>query len=124
MRKGISILVLSALSLSSANAALLTSIQGSVFLNRGEGFQPASGPAQIAPGSRVHAEQGSAEIVYENGCAVKVDAGQTVAVLFNPPSCQTGGISDSTLIYAGGALLVAGGVTAAVLSQNQKPASP
>ncbi|MGO9173855.1 MAG: hypothetical protein ACLP7P_18085 [Rhodomicrobium sp.] len=133
LRKSISIAVITALLVSNAEAALLTNVQGTVTVNRGEGFAPAGNTAVLAPGDRVRAETGSADIVYDNGCTVKLGAGQTVAVLYAAPDCGGGlwdgaasssGISTGTLLVGG--LVVAGGIGAGIaLSQkSSKPASP
>ena len=136
VRKSISIAVITALLASNAEAALLTNVQGTVTVNRGDGFVPA-GPAGttavLAPGDRVRAETGSADIVYDNGCTVTLGAGQMVAVLYAAPDCSGGlkdgaasssGISTSTLLIGG--VVVAGGIGAGIaLSQkSSKPASP
>ncbi len=133
LRTSISIAVIAALMASGAEAALLTNIQGAVMVNRGAGFSPAGNVAEVAPGDRVRAGQGSADIVYENGCSVKVGPGQMAVVLAAAPNCQGGlkdgaaeetGVSTGTLVIGG--LVVAGGIGAGIaLSQNNgKPASP
>ncbi len=109
------------------NAALLTNVQGTVTVNRGAGFAPASGGSIIAPGDRVRVAEGSAEIVYDNGCVVKLGPGQVVAVLYTPPACQSGTGGDDTAVYvAGGGLLLGGAIAGGILlSQgNHKAASP
>ncbi|MGO8781355.1 MAG: hypothetical protein ACLQKK_20965 [Rhodomicrobium sp.] len=126
VRKSISIAVITALMASSAEAALLTEVQGMVTVNHGEGYSPAGAGGEIAPGDRVRAAAGSASIVYENGCTQKVEPNQTVIVLYAPPACKVESQGFSTLTYVGGGVLLAGGAAAAVaLSQNgSKPASP
>ncbi len=131
VRKTISIALIASLAATSAQAALLTNVQGGVAVDRGYGFSPAGANSVIAPGVRVRTGEGSADIVYENGCTVKVAPGQTVIVLGSPPPCReaagasTVGVSDNAL-YLGGALAVGGGVAAAVLlsQSNSSPASP
>jgi hypothetical protein len=116
-----------------AEAALLSNVQGTVTVNQGDGFKPASGGAVVSPGDRVRVASGSADIVYDNGCAVHVWAGQVVAIQYAPPSCSgtSGGslkdpVPETPLwLYAGGGLLVAGGAAAAILLLDpHKPASP
>ncbi len=136
VRKSISIAVITALLASNAEAALLTNVQGTVTVNHGEGFVPvgpAGTTALLAPGDRVRAGTGSADIVYDNGCTVTLGAGQMVAVLYAAPDCN-GGLKDgaasssglSTSTYLVGGLVVAGGIGAGIaLSQkSSKPASP
>ena len=132
VRKLISIAIIAGLITTNAEAALLTNIQGSVFLNHGDGFQPAAGGAVIIPGDRVRTGEGSADIVYDNGCAVKIGPRQMVAVLVAAPECKGGGLKDaivedggpSTLLVVGG-LLIGGGIAGGVVLLTQhKPASP
>jgi hypothetical protein len=124
------IAVIAGLITSNAEAALLTNIQGFVTLNHGDGFQPAMPQAVILPGDRVRTGQGSADLVYDNGCVVKIGPGQMVAVLNTAPVCSDGGskdggtgISTGTLLVGG--LLVGGGIAAGVIYLMPKhPASP
>jgi hypothetical protein len=134
IRKLIASVVIASLIATGAEAAVLANVQGSVIVNRGDGFQPAQGGASIAPGDRVRVVQGSAEILYENGCVVRVGSGQMVAVLHTPPNCKAGSSVSSggnsgdsatmTYVYIGGGLLVAGGIGAGALLLVQKAASP
>jgi hypothetical protein len=135
IRKLISSMVIASLIATSAQAALLSNVQGSVIVNRGDGFQPAQGGTSIAPGDRVRVIAGSAEIVYENGCVVKLGQGQMVAVLNTPPACRgtspataksagPAGSSDMTYYYIGGGLVLAGGLGAGALFLVQKAVSP
>jgi hypothetical protein len=112
---------------------LVADSQASVLINRGDGFQPAQGGTVVAPGDRVRVISGSASIVYDNGYAVRVGAGQMVAVLQSPPNSGSetaGSLKDPpsmTYVYVGGGLLLAGGIGAGtylLLDNNKKPASP
>ena len=116
-----------------AEAALLSNVQGTVTVNQGDGFKPASGGAVVSPGDRVRVASGSADIVYDNGCAVHVWAGQVVAIQYAPPSCgisSSGGslkdpVPETPLwLYVGGGLLIAGGAAGVILLTQGKPASP
>ncbi len=132
-RKSISVAVIAALMASSAQAALLTNVQGTVTVNQGNGYIPAASGSVVAPGDRVRVGEGSAGIVYENGCAQTVGPGQTVLVLYAAPDCN-GGLKDGAAVETGvptetlviGGLVVGGAVAAAVvLTQGtSKPASP
>jgi hypothetical protein len=136
IRGMLTLLSISALLTASAEAALLSNVQGDVTINRGDGFKPASGGAVVSPGDRIRVASGSADIVYENGCAVKVAGGQVVAVQYSGPSCGGssggggGGLKDGVsetpvMLYVGGGLLLAGGAAAGViLLMPSKPASP
>ena len=76
VRKTILIALIASLAATGAQAALLTNVQGAVTVDRGYGNAPAGTGSVIAPGERVRAGEGSADIVYDNGCIVKVDRGQ------------------------------------------------
>ncbi len=132
VRKSIVLAVIAALMASSAEAALVTNIQGAVSVNSGDGYRPAENATVVAPGDRVRTGDGSADITYENGCTVKIGPGQTAIVLYAAPVCDGGlkdgaaadtGISTGTLLVGG--LVVGGAVAGAIaLSQPSKPASP
>ena len=68
----------------------------------------------MGPGDRVHAGEGSADIVYENGSTVNVGAGQTVIVLSTAPANTVGSQTPDAGTYAAGGMLAAGGVAAAI----------
>jgi hypothetical protein len=128
IRKVVSSLIILPLIVTGAEAAVLANVHGSVIVNRGEGFQPAQAGTSVVPGDRVRVNEGSADILYENGCSVKIGAGQMVAVLHTPPACKgtnspsptssgggsSGGLSTMTYVYIGGGLLLAGGIGAGV----------
>ncbi len=138
VRKVISIAVIAGLMATSAQAALLTNVQGAVTVNHGDGFQPAATGAIIIPGDRVWAGEGSADIVYDNGCVVRVGPAQMVAVLNSSPACngnasstggglkdgiiEDSGISTGTLVIGG--LLIGGGIAGGILLTQHDPASP
>jgi hypothetical protein len=73
----------------SAFAATLTSIQGSVQVSTGKGFHPVTGSTQVSPGASIMAAPGaSAEIVYSDGCRIPVKAGAVVGVAPVSPCAQ------------------------------------
>ena len=113
-RKPIAIVLIASLAVSGAQAALLTNIQGMVTVNHGYGYEPAGVGGPVGPGDRVHAGEGSADIVYENGSTVNVGSGQTVIVLSTAPANTVGSQTPDTLTYAAGGMLAAGGVAAAI----------
>lgn len=78
----------------SAQAAVLTDIEGVVHVNHGDGFKLASVNAVLVPGDRVRAAVGSAAVRYENGCSMKVRPKQTLVVLATAPVCTGGGLKD------------------------------
>ncbi|MGO9545791.1 MAG: hypothetical protein ACLPPF_13505 [Rhodomicrobium sp.] len=134
LRRPISICVLAALTIASAQAATLSDVEGAVSVNRGSGFKPVMNGAALGPGDRVRTEAGSASIVYENGCTARVGPNQLLVVLSTPPACTGGGLKDGPVAYAGppdgsfiaGGLVIAGGAGLAVALANSSnnPASP
>ena len=115
-----------------AEAATVQNMQGSVLINRGTGFQAATGSAPVAVGDQVMVrEGGSAQIVYDGGCAVKVEQERITAVKAEPPCGAFGGGSGGALgagatpYVISGAIIVGGGALAYGLSQSSnKSASP
>jgi hypothetical protein len=129
LRKLVSIAVVTTLMTASAQAAYLANVDGTVLINRGNGFRPAWSGAEVGPGDRVRVENGAANIVYDNGCAVKVSPGQLVAVLSASPVCArensaSFGLSTEELVIGG--LVVGGGVGLGIALSQKKaaPASP
>ncbi|MEZ5899144.1 MAG: hypothetical protein R3D51_06575 [Hyphomicrobiaceae bacterium] len=111
-----------------AKAATVEVIRGRVSINAGEGFLPVSGSAAAGSGNTVMAAPGAAaNIVYENGCKVRVEAGNVAVVSSTPPTCanaQQIASSDQGLLILGA--LAVGGVVAGVAimsSDEDKPAS-
>lgn len=96
-----------------ADAATVQSLSGSVMINRGSGYQPVHGATGAKSGdSVVVGPDGSAEIVYADGCRVKVAPGAVTSVLDVSP-CSTQGTADtgsSSTGLAVGAAVVAAGV--------------
>ena len=84
----ISAVAMAALLASNAQAAMLANINGAVTVNQGNGFVPASIGSSLAPGDRVRTGEGTANIVYENGCSAGIGPHQVVAVLAVPPPCN------------------------------------
>jgi hypothetical protein len=117
-RAFVSVAVVAALLATSAEAAMLTNVEGAVSVNRGDGFRPTDG-GSVVPGDRIRTGMGSASVVYENGCSMRVGPNQTVAVLASAPTC-TGGLKDAEPQAPGfppillGGLVVGGAVGLAV----------
>lgn len=130
-RAYVSAAVIAALFATNAAAVTLSNVEGTVSVNQGSGFQPASIGTALSSGDRVRASSsGSANIVYDNGCSTRVAPSQVAVVLATPPACQGGslkdgggaafapaGIGTDTLLVGG--LVVGAGVGIAVaLSDN------
>ncbi|MGC1587185.1 MAG: hypothetical protein WA791_16050 [Rhodomicrobium sp.] len=91
----VSILALTALMITQAEAAVLAGVEGAVSIARGGSVIAASEGAPIAPGESVSTGEGTVRIVYENGCAVQVGPRETVAVAYAPPCQIASGFTDS-----------------------------
>ena len=135
LHAAISAAMIVALTTVNAQAITLANVEGAVSVNRGYGFKPASVGSALAPGDRVRVGDGSADIVYENGCATHILPQQVAVVLSAPPACGVGGLKDgvalapespsATPLILGG--LVAGGavgLAAALSNQKQSQVSP
>lgn len=132
VRKSIGFLAIAALTVSSAQAATLTNIQGAVAVNAGDGYVPVAVPATVVPGDRIRTGAGSADIVYENGYTVHVPPKHVVLVSAAAPgSTSGGGLADGEAnigpltAFASG-LIIGGGIAAGISQSegNKDPASP
>ena len=130
----ISAAMIAALVTTNAQAAVLSSLDGVVSVNQGNGFRPASIGSSLAPGDRVRTGEGSANILYDNGCATTVGPKQVAIVYSEPPVCNVGGLKDGPMVAPvapepGVSPLLIGGVLAgtevgiaiAVSSSNKNP---
>lgn len=110
-----------------ANAAILSSVQGPVSINKGSGFAAAGAGAEVSPGDQVMTgANGSATVDYGPGCSQSIGSGQVVVVPA-APACAAGaaGMNTGTLVVGG--LVVGGGVAAAIAlsgGSDKKPISP
>ncbi len=109
-----------------ASAATVQPTAGQVYVDRGQGYVPVSGPTTVKPGDVVMVTAGgSAQVIYKDACAQAVSVGSVVVVAAVPPCAANapGGV-DYTLIVGG--VLVAGGIGAAIAlsGDDDKPISP
>ncbi len=120
-------------SLQTSIAASLQNVEGSVLVNRGNGFEVVGSGTQVKPGDQVLVRSnGSATIVFNEACVTKLDAGSSTTVPAEVPCAPpVGGLAGAAAPAATtmviGAAVVAGGVALAVgLGGNDsaKPASP
>lgn len=86
-----------ALLTTNVQAAVLSNVAGLVAVNHGDGFLPASAGSSLVPGDRVRVGNGSADVVYENGCWTRVGPQQVSVVLASPPPCGAGGLKDGVV---------------------------
>jgi hypothetical protein len=129
-RTYVSAAVIAALFATNAAAVTLSNVEGTVSVNQGNGFQPASIGTTLSSGDRVRASaNGSANIVYDNGCSTRVAPSQVAVVLATPPACQGASLKDGGAAAFGpagfgtdtllvGGLLVGAGVGVAVAVSN------
>jgi len=111
-----------------AMAASVNVKGGSVSLSQGQGFAGILGSASASAGDVVMTgANGRAEIVYDNGCRVSVEPGQSVSIKSAPPcgeAYQTAATDSEMLALSAVAV---GGVLGGILILNEisdHPASP
>lgn len=109
-----------ALSSGQALAAQVNPLDGPISINRGSGYGAVGAPTSAGTGDRIMAGQGGkAEIIYENGCRVVVEAGSVVTITDPPPCAPGADAGTNTAQYALGAAVVVGaGVGLAILLSN------
>jgi hypothetical protein len=90
MRFRPAVLCLSCVLLSSSCwAATLEPVQGSLYVNDGNGFQPVNGRIDVNVGERVMVSPGgTATIVYSDGCKIPVQPG-TVTTITSASPCTS-----------------------------------
>lgn len=105
-----------------AGAATVQPIEGEVSVNKGQGFQLASGEVDVNTGDTVMVSpQGSARIVYADGCAITVRPGSVVTLGKGSPcaakrmGATNSGDSIPTDHYVIGGLLVAGAIAGGII---------
>ena len=104
---------------SAASAATLDSIEGSILLNRGDGFQELAAPTTANPGDSVMANPGgSAKLHYADGCVIDIRPGAVVSVGEKSPCTAPylGGLEGPVVQPGPPLLLVGAGVAAVTLA--------
>jgi hypothetical protein len=118
LQKPLSGVIITALMMVGAQAAELTNVHGEVLINHGYGFQQIAGSTMVGSGDRVRAAQGTAKIIYENGCAVDIGPNQVIAVLSTPPACTR---LPATAQNAAGLALAGGAAVGAIALSGGGP---
>jgi hypothetical protein len=115
----------------SAFAATVTPIEGTVQVNAGSGFHSVSGAAEVAPGTSVMVSpKGRGEIRYSDGCKTPVLPGSVAVVSPVSPCAQGQAYPDDrryldTGAYLGLGLAAAGfGAAAWAATQNNGVSNP
>jgi hypothetical protein len=112
----------------SSSAAIVQVQSGSASINNGQGFTRVSSGTYAAPGDSVMVgPNGSALLVYEDGCQQNIAPGAVVTISATSPcsGAGNGGGGQPGLVL--GAMAVAGGVGGAVIlssDNDHHPASP
>ena len=109
------------LAATSVDAAVLSSSDGAVHVNRGKGFVPVSAGALLHPGDRVRTRKGSATILYDNGYAVPVGPHQIVVVTSEPPAAALAPVSGPGFdpLIVGGLAAGAAGLAVALANEDR-----
>lgn len=114
-------------------SATVEVISGKVSLNQGKGFKVIATLSEAKPGDRVLVENGgSANIVYADGCTIKLGdpvKRSTITIPVDPPCGAgllptTGTIPPAVVTGVVVAGVVAGAVVIAASSGRDKPSSP
>ncbi|HEY7617043.1 MAG TPA: hypothetical protein VH744_09590 [Terriglobales bacterium] len=89
-------------------------IDGTISLNRGDGYVEVLSWAEAPAGSQVMANPGSSgKIIYSDGCEISVSPGSVYTVQDSSP-CASGLRGGSARTYVIGGLVVAGGAVAII----------
>lgn len=117
-----------------ASAATIESVSGSVFVNRGKGFEAVTGGTQVQVGDIVMVRDGGeALVVFTDGCQARVAPTQTITVGEASPCSLTKEANLKPELPAPGSMLlgaavIGGAVAGAVALSNSdsksSPASP
>lgn len=111
-----------------AMAASVNVKSGSVSLSQGQGFAGILGSTSATAGDVVMTgANGRAEIVYDNGCRILVEPGQSVSIKSAPPCGEAyqAAATDSDMLAL--SAVAVGGVLGGILILNEvsdHPASP
>jgi hypothetical protein len=82
--------------ISTAQAATVTVIQGEALLSHGNGYEAIRGASNLVPGDTVVAKPGSsAKITFSNGCTVFLGMGMVFSVPAEPPCGPDSGAAPS-----------------------------
>jgi hypothetical protein len=117
-----------------ADATTLTP-NGTVLINKGNGFVQVTGPIEVVPGDMVMVNEGTAQMTFPDGSVASMQPGQVYTVgsaggagagagVAAGAGAGAGGLSATTLIVGG--VVVAGGAAAAIAASNsgKKSSSP
>ena len=129
---------------SPALAATVSPMQGTVSVNRGDGYLPITGSSEISTGDTVMVSpEGRAGVTYADGCRIEIRPGAVVTIGSASPcaavrmgATRTCGLKDSCPVeesvprdhYLLAGAVVVGGIAGAIVllsdDDDSKPASP
>jgi hypothetical protein len=79
------------------SAATVSGQEGTVLVNKGDGFIPITSDAELAPGGQIMVQPGgSALITYASNCTIRVGAGRVWTVQEAPPCAEGNTFIDFT----------------------------
>lgn len=115
-----------------AQAATVDNVSGIVSLNKGSGYKRVGSGAPAAPGDIIMTSaEGSAQIVYANGCVEDVGPSSVVTVSDDPVCTPGAALGGGQIVGALATVGIVGGVIAAAESGSDgagaggnPPASP
>ena len=102
LKRVLSAATIACLAFSSVQSATLEGEQGEVMVNRGGGYRFVSGSVELKPSDMIIANSGgSAQLSYDGGCTVLLEAGAVITVAEQPPCLTTQGAADASLRACG-----------------------
>ncbi len=109
----------------SAIAATVSTQQGQVLVNAGQGYRQVAGAVQAGAGASVVANPGGlGQVTYPDGCTVTVEPG-TVYTIAQESPCNAGPVGLNGTTFVLGAVAVGGiGAAAIIVGNKDKAASP
>ncbi|MGH1420086.1 MAG: hypothetical protein ACRBCJ_14620 [Hyphomicrobiaceae bacterium] len=106
-----------------ASAANISSVEGRVLINKGDGFRPVNGVTNVVAGDIITVRgTGRAVIQFDNGCSASILSNQTVTVPAKAPC--TADANPNDLVAAGLALAGQTGLVIAISQDDDDPISP
>jgi hypothetical protein len=100
-----------------ATSATVQTINGTLSLNRGDGYVEVISWADAVSGNQVMANPGSSgKIIYADGCTIEVKPGEVYTVADSSP-CSSG-VVRRPVNYVIGGLVIAGGTVAIIALTN------
>ena len=109
-------------------ATVIEPVQGNLYINRGQGYQPVTGPIEANVGDSIMVSPGgTGAVVYADGCRVSVLPGTVTTIRPSSPCSNPYGPAqpppsaalDNTYLLAATALLAAAGLGVAIYAATK-----